>query len=151
MSTTTDDFRSRERTGPRSIETRDFESTPGLVRRLFDDVTTLFGQELELLKSETTESIRDLKAGAISLAMGGAVLFMGITFLLLAAVYGLSTVMEPWLAALIVGGVVSLIGIIMLVMGRNKLEPDSMTPRRTTASLRKDTHMIKGVAKHEHE
>jgi hypothetical protein len=151
MSTRISDIGSRERTGPRNIEARDYESTPSLLRRLVTDVSTLFAQELALLKAETTEAIGDLKAATVSMAMGGAVAFMGLFFLLLAAVYGLSNVVDPWLAALIVGGVVTLIGVIMLMTGSKKLEPRAVAPRRTAASLRKDTEMVKGVAQHEHD
>jgi hypothetical protein len=145
---TTSDFRSRERVGLRNVEA---ESTPTLLRRLADDVSTLFAQEVALLKAETTKALADMKAATASIAMGGAVTAMGVVFLLLAAVYGLSNVVEPWLAALIVGGVVTLIGAIMLAMGRRKLEPTAVAPRRTAEALRKDTQMIRGVAKHEHE
>jgi hypothetical protein len=134
----------------RGVETRD-ESTPSLLRRLGDDIGMLFAQELALLKAETMRSVSDLKAATMSIAMGGAVLFMGIFFLLLSAVYGLSNVVDPWLAALIVGGAVALIGIIMLASGRRNLEPTAVAPRRTAAALRKDTDMIKGVARHEHQ
>ncbi len=151
MSSTTTDFRSRERGGLRSVEARDYDSTTSLLRRLVDDVGMLFAQELALLKAETTRAIGDLKAAAASIAIGGAVAFMGAIFLLLAAVYGLSNVMEPWLAALIVGGIVTLIGVIMLASGRRKLEPAAVAPRRTAAALRKDTEMIKGVSQHEHD
>jgi len=150
MSTSPSDFRSRERNGLRGVAARDYESTPSLLRRLVDDVGSLFAQELALLKSETTRSVGELKAAAISVAMGGAVAFMGAFFLLLSAVYGLSNVVDPWLAALIVGGVVTLIGIVMLSAGSKKLEPATMAPRRTAAALRKDTEMIKGVSQNEH-
>jgi hypothetical protein len=151
VSTNASDFRPREPSGPRNIEARDEISTPSLLRRLVDDDSTLFAQELALLKPETTESIGDLKAATVSIAMGGAVTFMGVLFLLLAAVYGLSNVVAPWLAALLVGGGVALVGALMLAMGRKKLEPASVAPHRTADSLRKDTEMIKGVAQHEHE
>jgi hypothetical protein len=147
MSTKVSDLGSR--TGPRNVEARDYESTPSLLRRLVSDVSSLFAQELALLKAETVESIGDLKTAAVSLMMGGAVAFMGAFFLLLAAVYGLSNVVDPWLAALIVGGVVTLIGVIMLMTGSKKLEPRAVAPSRTAESLRKDTQMIKGVAQHE--
>jgi hypothetical protein len=111
----------------------------------------LFAQELALLKAETTRSLGDLKAAAAGIAIGGAVAFMGVFFLLLAAVYGLSNVVEPWLAAAIVGGVVTLTGVIMLASGRRKLEPSAVAPRRTAEALRKDTEMIKGVSQHEHD
>lgn len=151
MSSTTTDFRRRDRSGFRSVEARDHDSTPNLLRRLADDVGTLFAQEVALLKAETARSIGDLKASTASIAVGGAVAFMGGFFLLLAAVYGLSNVVQPWLAALIVGGVVTLIGLGTLAAGRRKLAPAALTPGRTAAALRKDAEMIKGVSQHEHE
>ncbi|HEX7237063.1 MAG TPA: phage holin family protein [Gammaproteobacteria bacterium] len=151
MSASTTDVRRRERSGLRSVSAYDYQSTPSLLRRLADDVSRLLAQEVALLKAETTKSIGDLKAGIASIAVGGAVAFMGAFFLLLAAVYGLSNVVQPWLAALIVGGVVTLIGVIMLATGRRKLEPTAVAPRRTAESLRKDTEMIKGVSQHEHD
>ena len=151
MSSTTTDFRRRDRGGFRSVEARDYDSTPSLLRRLADDVGTLLAQEVALLKSETARSIGELKASTASIAIGGAVAFMGGFFLLLAAVYGLSNVVQPWLAALIVGGVVTLVGVIMLSAGRRKLEPAAAAPRRTAAALRKDAEMIKGVSQHEHD
>jgi hypothetical protein len=146
MSTTTGDFRTSDRAGRlRSVEARDYESTPSLLRRLVSDVGTLFAQELELLKAETTEAIGDLQAATTSLAIGGAIAFLGVLFLLLSAVYGLSNVVDPWLAALIVGASVTLIGIVLLATGRRKLAPANMAPRRTAASLRRDTEIIRGV------
>jgi hypothetical protein len=151
MSTKATDFDARERSGLRSVDAPDYDTTPGLLRRLVDDVGMLFAQEVALLKAETSRAIGDLKTATVSIAMGGAVAFMGAFFLLLAAVYGLSNVVDPWLAALIVGGVVTLIGVVMLATGSRKLEPAAMAPRRTAASLRKDTEMIKGVSRHDHE
>ena len=151
MSSTTTDFRRRDRGGFRSVEARDYDSTPSLLRRLADDVGTLLAQEVALLKAETARSIGELKASTASIAVGGAIAFMGGFFLLLAAVYGLSNVVQPWLAALIVGGVVTLVGVIMLSAGRRKLEPAAVAPRRTAAALRKDAEMIKGVSQHEHD
>ena len=151
MSTKVTDIGAHDRSGPRNIDARDHESTPSLLRRLVNDVSMLFAQELQLLKAETTESIADLKAATVGVAMGGAVVFMGLFFLLLAAVYGLGTVVDPWLAALIVGGVVTLIGGVMLTAGSKKLGPAGIAPRRTARSLRRDTQMIKGVANHEHD
>jgi hypothetical protein len=146
MSTTSDFRGSDRRARLRSVEAPEYESTPSLLRRLVSDVGTLFAQEVELLKAETAESIGDLKAATTSLAIGGAISFLGLLFLLLSAVYGLSNVVEPWLAALIVGACVTLIGIVLLATGRSKLSPSNMAPRRTAASLRRDTEIIKGVA-----
>jgi uncharacterized membrane protein YqjE len=114
-----------------------------LVRRLAEEITTLFTKELALLKVETTSAISDTKAGMGAMAAGGAVLYAGFLFLLLAATLGLAQVMDAWLAALIVGGVVAIIGAIMLASGKRKLEPSAFKPQHTQASLQKDREMIK--------
>src|SRR5690606_40799388 len=64
-------------------------------------------------------------------------------FLLLSAVYALSLVVQPWLAALIVGGVVSLVGIVLLLKAKKSLDPKAMVPERTIESLRRDQEMVK--------
>lgn len=114
-----------------------------LVRRLADEVTTLFTKELALLKVETTHAIRDTRAGIGAVATGGAVLYAGFLFLLVSAFLGLSLVMEGWLAALIVGAVVAIIGAIMLASGRKKLEASAFKPEHTQAAMHKDREMIK--------
>jgi hypothetical protein len=118
-------------------------SIPGLFRSLADDVTQLFTQEVALARAEVGVAVRDLKAGVLSLAIGLGVLLAGIGFLLLSAVYALAMVVEPWLAALIVGGVVSLIGLILLLKAKKALDPKSMVPDRTIESLRRDQEMVK--------
>ncbi len=134
---------------PRMAYRRNDEPIPSLIRRLADEVTTLFAKELALLKSETTASVREAGSGVASMATGGAVTFAGILFLLVAAMLGLAQVMDMWLAALIVGGVVTLIGLIMLMSGRKKLEPEAFKPRHTASAMRKDRNMIKGATAHE--
>jgi preprotein translocase subunit SecG len=54
----------------------------------------------------------------------------------------LAQYMEAWLAALIVGAVVAIVGFIMLQSGKKKLDAGSFTPERTQESLRKDKEMV---------
>jgi hypothetical protein len=70
------------------------------------------------------------------------VLYAGGLFLLAAATLGLAEVMPGWAAALIVGGVVSLIGLIMLQVGKNKVRPRHFLPERLGEALRKDKDVI---------
>lgn len=118
------------------------ESTRGLLSQLVDEVTTLFRKEVELVRVEMSEAFSQAKTGITSVATGGAVLYAGFLVLLAAAVLGLANVVEPWLAALIVGAVVLIIGFIMLQVGKRKLEPSSFKPERTQSSLRKDKEMV---------
>ncbi|UIP34416.1 phage holin family protein [Stutzerimonas kunmingensis] len=121
-------------------------SVGGLLRQLTREVPSLFTKELALAKAELNESLRATKAGAASVATGGAVLLAGFIILLMSAVYFLSTMMEPWLAALIVGVVVVVIGMIMVSVGKKKFEASSFKPDRTIHSLQKDKEVVRGHA-----
>jgi len=119
-------------------------SVGGLLRQLTHEVPSLITKELALAKAEMSESIRATKAGAGSVATGGAVLLGGFIVLLMSAVYGLSNVVEPWLAALIVGAVVVVIGMIMVSSGKKKFQASSFKPERTIHSVNKDKEAVKG-------
>jgi hypothetical protein len=120
----------------------DSESPVGLLRRLADDVTNLLRKELALATSEVSQTVETTRSGLVSLAAGGGVLFAGLLFLLGAATAALAQVMDLWLAALIVGAVVTLIGWIMVASGKKKMKPDRMKLERTRDSLRDDAHLM---------
>jgi hypothetical protein len=113
-----------------------------LLRSLAGDAATLTRKEVALARSEVARAISDLKTGIVSAATGGSVLYAGFLFLLLSATLGLSTVMEGWLAALIVGAVVAVIGMILVGTGKKKLEAENFKPERTVDAMRKDQDMI---------
>lgn len=119
-------------------------SIAGLVRQLTREVPSLFTKELALAKAEITEALNTTKAATISMASGGIVLMAGFIMLLLSAVLGLSQVMAPWLAALIVGGVVCIVGLVMVSAGKKKLDPVAFKPERTINSMQKDKEAVKG-------
>jgi hypothetical protein len=117
----------------------DLGSVPQLLRRLVDDTATLIRKELALATSEISKAVEDAKTGVVSMVAGGAVLYLGVIFLLASATLGLALFMRGWAAALIVGGVVTLVGVVMVIGGKNKMKPDL---HRTGDSLRKDREMI---------
>jgi hypothetical protein len=127
---------------PRAVSSRDQESITDLLRRLMDELSTLFRQELALASAEISGAMSRLSRGLISVATGGAVLYAGFLTLLAAAVLALALVVEPWLAALIVGGAVTLIGLVMVMKGKKALEPSDLKPRRTVESLRQDKDVL---------
>jgi len=114
----------------------------GLLRQLTREVQTLFTKELALAKVELNASLQATKTGIAAVAGGAIVLLCGVLMLLLSAVYGLSEVLPPWLAALIVGVVVIIIGLIMLKVGQQKFAPSQLTPERTLDSLQKDKEAV---------
>lgn len=121
---------------------REAQSAFGLLRRLTDELSTLLRQELALASAEISRSMRVMLAGTASLAVGGAVLFTGLLAMLAAAVLGLATVLHPWLAALVIGAAVALIGIVLVLVGIRSLDPSTLKPSRTAESLRRDKDVI---------
>lgn len=115
------------------------EPVSHLFRKIVQDIPTLVQKEIALARAEIREGISGLQAGVTGL-IGGAVLTLaGTIYLLLAAVYALSNVMAPWLSALVVGGAVLLVGLIMISSGRKKLRPAALTPERAIDDLKKDS------------
>jgi hypothetical protein len=107
------------------------------------DTSLLIRQEVALAKSEIANGVSNLGMGVGMLAAGALVAFVGFIFLCLAAVYGLSKVVEPWLAALIVGGVVIALGAALVFVGKGKLSSDKLVPRRTIRTLKDDGEWAK--------
>lgn len=114
-----------------------------LFSELAGETTTLVRKEVELARAEMSEKMSQAAAGAVSLAAGGMVAFAGLIFLLLSATIGLSNWVADWLAALIVGGVVALIGLFMVVSGKNRLSAENLQPKRTIETLQDDKQWAK--------
>jgi hypothetical protein len=117
-------------------------SAASLLSRLLSDVTGLLRNEVALAKSEFTQAADDAKRGAGGIAAGGAILFAGLLGLLAAAILGLSNIVAPWAAALIVGGAAALVGFAMLKSARAKFSSTAIRMERTQESLRKDTAAV---------
>ena len=120
-------------------------STKSLLRELMHEVPELFTKEVALARAEMRENLEQTRRGATEVSTGGVVLAGGYTVLLLAAVYALSEVMEPWLAALLVGGVAALIGYSMVKAGMRHFSARDLKPDRTIDSVHKDADAIRGA------
>ncbi len=121
---------------------RETQTTLGLVRHLLDELALLFRQEVRLATAEVSRSLTTLLTGATSVAVAGAVLFAGLLVLLAAAVLGLALALPAWLAALVVGAVVILVGFALLALGRAKFKEVHLKPEHTVASLSKDKDVL---------
>ena len=115
-----------------------------LVRDLANDVTNLVRQELNLARTEAQDKLHQTIAAVVAMIAGALLAFAALIVLLDALVYGLTEAgLERWLAALMVGGVVAIIGFILVRKGQNDLSATRLTPDRTTANVRKDINLVK--------
>lgn len=110
----------------------------GLLGTLMRDVGGLIRAEIALARAELTQKAGQAAGGAGMAAAGGAILFLGGIFLLAAATLALMRVMEPWQAALVVGGATAFVGLVVLLIGRARLRTGSLQPQRTINSLREN-------------
>ena len=118
-------------------------SVATLLSDLARDFSLLIRPEVALAKAEASEKVGQLGMGVGMMAAGGFVAFAGLIVLMFAGVYALSLVMEPWQAALIVGGVVTLLGLVLVFVGKSKLSADKLAPQRTIQSIKDDARWAK--------
>lgn len=122
------------------------ERTDKPLASLFSDLTRntvdLVRQEIALAKAEVSQKISTAQGGITEIAIGAAILLAGLFIILQAIVNAVAMLLPPnlapWLAPLIVGVVIALIGYGMLKAGSSKLEPDNLMPHRTMDSLKRD-------------
>jgi len=109
------------------------------VTRILEDILRHLGEiirsEIRLVQTEIRQDFRDVKHAGTYLVAAGVAGMFALGFLLLAAVYGLSTIMPPWLAAITVGGVLGIVGVALMSRGLHMLKATNMTPDRTIQSL----------------
>ena len=126
--------------------TAENRSIISLFSDLFRETSTLVHQEAELAKAEISEKVSEFGKGIAALAIGGAIVFAGFMVLLFAASNGLALMLPrehaDWLAPLIVGLAVIVLGFIALAMGKHELSGTILTPSRTMDSLRRDTQLV---------
>jgi hypothetical protein len=117
---------------------RDQESMSGLLSRLLSDAAALLRNEVALVKTEVAKSVDSLKVGVAAVAVAGAVLLGAFLTLVASAVLALAHVLEPWLAAGIVGVALALIGFLMMQAAKRKLSQPGIALDRTKDSLQRD-------------
>jgi hypothetical protein len=111
---------------------------------LVQDTGTLVRQEVQLAKAEVTQSAAQAGKGIGFIAAGGLVAYAGLLAIIAAVILLLwRNGLTDWIAALVVGAAVVLIGVMLLMRGRSMLQTTSLAPQRTVESLKADTAMVK--------
>lgn len=124
-------------------------------RGFFALISDLPGRLMDLVRAEIDsfkqELLTKLKlAGVgIGLLVGAATFaFFALLLLLAAAVLGLATVLPAWASALIIGGGILLIAVILALIGIASLKKGvPPAPTETIKSIKKDVRAIKGIGK----
>jgi len=118
------------------------DSASTLFSRLIGDASALVRNEIALAKRELADAANHAKMGAVSLAIAAVVMVAGAMSLIAALILGLAQVVEPWIAALIVGVVLGIIGIVMLQAAKKSFKATAHPIPHTQNSLQRDAAML---------
>jgi uncharacterized membrane protein YqjE len=113
-----------------------------LLRDLANDSTRLVRDEITLARTEAQEKVRQVSGAVAMMAIGGVLAIPAIVLLLQAVVTLLSNFMYDWVAMLLVGIVVAVIGYLLVRKGQNDLSASRLAPERTAANLRRDVNLV---------
>ena len=116
-----------------------------IVVELWENSEKLVRQELALASTELDSKLGRAKVELGAFALGGAVLYAGLLALVAAAILLLGHAVALWLAALIVGAVVSGIGYGLVRRGPPK--PAELMPTQTMQSVKQDVKTFKEATK----
>jgi len=125
-------------------QVKDDRSLGELFAELSRETSTLVRKEVELAKTEVTQKATRMGRDVGMLAVGGAVVYAGLFFILAAVALGLMALGLPgWLAALLVGVVVAGIGYFLIQKGRDALKRVNLAPQQTVETLKEDAEWAK--------
>jgi uncharacterized membrane protein YqjE len=118
-------------------------SVPEIMEDIASNLTQMVHAQFQLAKSELKEGAEKVTGPGVAMGAGVALALYGLGFLLLAAVYALSLVMAPWLAASVVGAVLTVAAGILIAAGGTKLKRVNLAPGKTIRSLAEDVQWAK--------
>jgi hypothetical protein len=123
-------------------------STGELVEQLTEQVVTLVRDELKLAQAEMTRKGKQAGLGAGLLGGGGLIALYGAGCLIACAIIGLSHVVQPWLAALIVGVALLAIAGVAALIGKGRIRQAAPpVPTEAAGSVKTDVEEIKERAR----
>jgi hypothetical protein len=126
----------------------DERSLKDLVTDLTESITTLFRQEIQLARAETSEKLSQVGVAIGAIAAGAILALAALIVLLQALVIGITEAgVPPGWASLIVGVVVAIIAYVLIHKGTNDLKASSLAPNRTMESLKRDAQVVKEQAR----
>ena len=118
-------------------------TVPELLGNIVDNIQQIIRSEFRLAKAELQEKASRASKPATTLGAGFLLGLYGLGFLLLAAVYALSTIMGAGLAALFVGGFLALVSIVLVTSSAKKLKALNPAPEKTIQTLQENVQWAK--------
>ena len=113
-----------------------------LLGAVTNDLSALVRDEIALAKAEIQQTISQAVKDVVFIVVGGFFAYTGLLALIAAAILGLANVVAPWLSALLIGGVIALVGVILLLRGVNNISNLDGVPR-TAQTVKEDVNIVR--------
>lgn len=118
-------------------------STAQLVSRMTEQTSTLVRTEVQLAKAEIQETVKDVGKGAGLFGGAGVTALYGVGALIATAILGLATVVDAWLAALIVTVVLFAVAAVLALAGKKKVAQAPPPVEATKRNVARDIAAVK--------
>ncbi len=121
------------------------QSLTELVSGIIDDAQTLVKQQVTMFRAELKEDIRLTKEAALYMGIGAALTAVGVLFLVVSMVYllqWLAPALLLWHCWAIVGGVLTVLGVVGLVVGQYLFNKFNPLPDKTFNALQENVSWI---------
>jgi membrane protein len=124
--------------------TDDDQSIGELVQQLSQQTAALVRQEMRLATVELQQKGKKAGIGAGMFGGAGLVALYGVGALIAAAILGIATFLEPWIAAVIVGVVLLAVAGILALTGKKQVEQAGPPlPEQAVESAKRDVDEVK--------
>lgn len=107
------------------------------------NVQEIVRSEFRLAKVEIHEETTKAVRSSVPLLIGALLSLYALGLILLAVVHALSTVVDAWLAALIVGVGVLIISMILVSVGTKRFKQVKVVPEKTVGSMKENVQWAK--------
>jgi len=125
-------------------QTNNEPSLGDLFGNLARDMGTLVSQEITLARTELAEKASRVGKDIAMLAVGGLIAYAGLLAIIAAVIFLIADRGVPlWVSALIVGGIVAVVGYLLVQRGISALKQQDLTPHQTIQSIKEDTQWAK--------
>jgi len=120
-----------------NLQTEHGVSVTELVTGIIQDAQNLLAQQLALFKQEVREDLEKTRDIALSLALASGLLLVGAILLCLMCVYLLHELaaLPLWGSYAIVGGILTVAGLVLAYLGRETLRSVNPLPDKTANAL----------------
>jgi hypothetical protein len=126
-------------------------SFPDIFTDLIGQVTTLVRKEGQLARAEISEKATRALTGMAMILLASVLLIPALVILMQAGIMGLiDNGADPTIAALLIGGGVFLMGLVLGLIGWSWVKPTSLVPDKTIDQLKRDAQVPRhtGITSH---